>query len=344
MRITFQTKSGVFDVECEAGDNVLYAGLRSGLFLPYECATGTCGTCRCRVMEGAVDLQWRDAPGLAYVKSERSETLMCQAQAGSDCTVRVPAAVARLDGAPDERSGRLSAAEKLTHDVMGFSVRLDAPISYRAGQFVVLRAPGIAGGRAYSMVNYAASVDSVDFVVKRKPGGTFSDWLFDGAPCGSEVRLFGPLGKGTFDPAEDKDILCIAGGSGIAGIMAILEHGARIGYLSDHSADVFFGVRRGDDLFFADELSRYVEASPETVTVTVALSEDEPDDALQSRFPRLRFAQGLVHSVASKCMADRYDNVIGYVAGPPPMVDGALRVLVLEGRLPSSDIRYDKFS
>jgi toluene monooxygenase electron transfer component len=32
-----------------------------------------------------------------------------------------------------------------------------------------------------------------------------------------------------------------------------------------------------------------------------------------------------------------------YVAGPPPMVDGALRMLVLEARLDGTDIKYDKF-
>jgi hypothetical protein len=33
-----------------------------------------------------------------------------------------------------------------------------------------------------------------------------------------------------------------------------------------------------------------------------------------------------------------------YVAGPPPMVDASLRLLLREARLASSDIRYDKFS
>lgn len=344
MRITFQTKSGIFAIDCEPGENVLYAGLRSGLFLPYECATGTCGTCRCRVMDGAVDLQWQDAPGLAYVKRDRCETLMCQARANTDCTVRVPSTVAQLFGAPDGRHGQLTNLERLTHDVVSFSVRLDDALSYHAGQFVVLVVPGVAGGRAYTMTNHAESVDTMRFVVKRKPGGAFSDWLFEESPIGSNIYVFGPLGKATFDPSEDKNILCIAGGSGIAGMMAILEHGTRCGYLGAHSADIFFGVRTKDDLFFAEDLSRYVEAASDAVTVTVALSEDEPDDALQAQFPRLHFAPGLVHTVAAKCMANRYDNVIGYVAGPPPMVDGALRVLVLEGRLPSTDIRYDKFS
>jgi toluene monooxygenase electron transfer component len=43
-------------------------------------------------------------------------------------------------------------------------------------------------------------------------------------------------------------------------------------------------------------------------------------------------------------MSGRYDNMVGFVAGPPIMVDGALRVLIREARLPPQFVRYDKFS
>jgi toluene monooxygenase electron transfer component len=43
-------------------------------------------------------------------------------------------------------------------------------------------------------------------------------------------------------------------------------------------------------------------------------------------------------------MAGRYDNVVGFVAGPPPMVEGALHTLLREARVPRQFVRYDKFS
>ncbi len=51
----------------------------------------------------------------------------------------------------------------------------------------------------------------------------------------------------------------------------------------------------------------------------------------------------MVHLVTSEQMADRYGDAVAFVAGPPPMVDGALRVLIIEGRLSAASIRYDKF-
>ena len=64
-----------------------------------------------------------------------------------------------------------------------------------------------------------------------------------------------------------------------------------------------------------------------------------------SRIPRcIDVAQGFVHLVAGERMAGAWNHLTAFVAGPPPMVDGALRMLVMEARLPASDIRYDKFT
>jgi toluene monooxygenase electron transfer component len=48
--------------------------------------------------------------------------------------------------------------------------------------------------------------------------------------------------------------------------------------------------------------------------------------------------------VAKREMAGKYQNVRAYVAGPPPAVDAAIRVLLLDAKLTTDNIRYDKFS
>ena len=102
---------------------------------------------------------------------------------------------------------------------------------------MVVSTPAIVGGRAYSMVNDAGKSDRLNFVIKRKPEGAFSDWLFDGDVLGAELDLFGPLGQATFRPEEHHDLLCITGGSGIAGIMSILRHAVRVSHFSNHKDD-----------------------------------------------------------------------------------------------------------
>jgi toluene monooxygenase electron transfer component len=74
------------------------------------------------------------------------------------------------------------------------------------------------------------------------------------------------------------------------------------------------------------------------------LSDEDVPASARSEWPALGFARGLVHEVAKRMMAGKYQEVHAYVAGPPPAVDAAIRVLLLEAKLTADNIRYDKFS
>jgi toluene monooxygenase electron transfer component len=344
MKITVQNKNGELAFDCGGRESILYAGLRQGINLPFECATGTCGTCRARVVSGDIDVMWKEAPGGARLKPEKGDILMCQTQAQSDCVLRVPSELAVSDKfAPAMRHGVIRSLRRLTKDVMHFDLHLAAPMNFQAGQFVVLEVAGIAGGRAYSMVNFDTDVSRLVLVVKRKPGGRFGDWLFDASADEVGVEVFGPLGRAIFHPAEDRNFVCIAGGSGIAGMMSILECATQADYFRNHRAAMFFGVRALADAFYLEDLSRYAASSHGNLDITIALSDEAVAAPLHARYPILKLAQGMVHEVAAKGMAERDRNVIAYVAGPPIMVDSTLRSLIVGG-VPIKDIRYDKFS
>lgn len=346
MKVTVRTRTSNHEIECAPHERILYAALRAGVGVPYECATGSCGTCKARARPGTIEDDWPQAPGHAYLKQARGEFLMCQGTALSDCEILVPSRIDETTGSatrPQHMSGILSELRSLTHDVDAFHVELDRPVTFDAGQFVVLAVPGLAGYRAYSMVNHATETDRLDFVIKHKPGGGFSGWLGPGRE-GSALDVFGPLGKATWRPQEGKDLLCIAGGSGVAGMMSILSHAVSNGHFERRRGDMFFGVRTRKDMFFTDELARLVESAQGRLSVTVAFS-DEQIVERDPHIPRcIDTAQGFVHLVARERMDGAWNDLTAFVAGPPPMVDGALRMLVMEARLPASDIRYDKFT
>lgn len=343
--VTVEARSGTFSFDCAPGETLLYAGLAHGLTLPHECATGTCGTCRARVTSGEVDVCWEEAPGAAKLKRDKGDVLMCQARAVSDCVLRVPSDVAERPARheiPAMRSGVVEDLRRLTSDVVRFEIALSEPMPFDAGQFVVLEAPGLEGGRAYSMVNYGGAPDRIELVVKRKPGGGFGDWIDGPLAPGAKVRVFGPLGRATFHPDEGRDLLMIAGGSGIAGMMSMLARGVAEGYFADRKARVFFGVRTLADGFYLEDFARAVEAGQGNVEVTLALSHEDAGREDHPDFPGVKLANGFVHEVANAAMAGSYDNVMAYIAGPPPMVDGAIRSLIIGG-VGRSAIRYDKF-
>jgi len=347
LRIEIHTKAGGQGFDAAPDETILAAALRQGVRLPYECATGTCGTCRARLLDGDVDEGWPDAPGRAGLKAAKREFLTCQARARTACTLQP---VEPLPPEPEDAvrpaavQARIAAREPLTHDMMRLVLRLERSLAFAAGQFALLRAPGLAGWRAYSMANAEAPAASLEFVVKRKPGGGLTGWLFDTAAPGDAVELYGPLGGATFGSALDTDLLAIVGGSGLAVALAVLGRAVAEGYLPRHRARLFFGVRGERDLCELQRLDGWRESLGERFAVTVALSDAPPTAALAGSWPRLDFAHGPVHEVAERALAGGAGNATAFLAGPPPMVEAALRSLMLRVRLPPGRIRYDKFS
>ena len=65
-----------FDVA--PGETVLAAGLRQGLALPFGCKSGTCASCRVRLLEGSIE---HSAPprALSQAELDAGYILMCQA-------------------------------------------------------------------------------------------------------------------------------------------------------------------------------------------------------------------------------------------------------------------------
>jgi toluene monooxygenase electron transfer component len=347
MRITIQANSGELSFECDAAERLLYAGLAQGLRLPYECGTGTCGTCRGRVVEGSTIVEWDEAPGFARLKRAKGDVLMCQARPATDCVIRVPANIAADPGRPlfpAHRTGRIERVRRLNGEVIDFEVVLSDPMTFEAGQFVVVEVASLQGGRAYSMVNFDPDARSLRLVVRQKPGGGFSNWLFAGGVDGSQVKVFGPLGHATFRPEEGHNLLCVAGGSGLAGMMSILERARREHYFRAHTGQVFFGVRTLADGFYLEELSEHVAAAHGSLEVTLALSHAPAETATHPQHPNIKLAAGMVTDAMVQATGGRYDDPVAFIAGPTPMVDIALRLLIREARLPPAFVRYDKFT
>ena len=125
--------------------------------------------------------------------------------------------------------------------------------------------------------------------------------------------------------------------------MSILSRAAQEGYFNSHKGYVFFGVRTLADGFYLADFSEHVAAADGNLEITLAISDEAVTSPVHPDHPHVRLAEGFVHEVCARAMKGRYDNVMSYIAGPPPMVDGALRTLIVEGRMTPDRIRYDKF-
>ena len=345
MKIVLHRKDKTREIEALAGERLLYCGLRHGVALPYECGSGTCGTCKAVLVSGKIDTRWAQAPGNRYVKADRGEFLMCQSVAVEDSHIRVrpPVAPPVELPVPQSVSGEIRNHRQLNDDVAVFDYQLERPLDYRAGQFVTVENSEISGFRAYSMTNYYEQpAESLNFVVKRIPDGGFTEWLFSRNRDGEPLNGFGPLGRAVFTSELDGDFIALVGGTGIAGIMAILENAMRSGHLEQNSVQLVFGLNRPKDAFFFDRLNDYCAAYP-NLRVIVSLVEFEDHQSLDDSYPNLEFASGYVHEAANEILGDLSEISVAFLAGPPPAVNASMRMLMTERRISPRKMRFDKF-
>src|SRR5256885_17197944 len=75
--------------ECEAGKNILQAGLDAGRMLPYSCRAGVCPPCRGTIVEGKVDYGRVHDTYLPDSDKAKGYALLCQATPLSDLVLEV---------------------------------------------------------------------------------------------------------------------------------------------------------------------------------------------------------------------------------------------------------------
>jgi toluene monooxygenase electron transfer component len=318
---------------CAEDDTILRAGLRAGLGLPYECNAGSCGTCRVELVRGEIDSIRPDAPGLTDMDRARNRVLACQARPRADCDVKVRL---RPENVPRYRPVRFEATlvrtRDLTHDMREFSFAAkDAP-RFRAGQYALFYLPGLDAPRTYSMSNADEGSGEWQFIVRRVPGGVGTGTLFDAVAVGSAITLDGPYGLACRREDATRDLVCVAGGSGLAPILSIVREAAHATGEPPRRIDVFFGARTAGDICGREELAA-LPGFGERLHFEAVLS--EPDGPWEG-------FTGFVHERARVFIGDRWKDLEYHFAGPPPMVEAVQRML-MDARVPFPQVHFDRF-
>ena len=70
-------------------ETVLEAALRSGLVLPYGCRNGACGSCKGKLLSGAIHYRDITLTGITPEENSAGFVLLCQARPLSDVVVQV---------------------------------------------------------------------------------------------------------------------------------------------------------------------------------------------------------------------------------------------------------------
>ena len=331
-------------ITCNEGEKLLLAGLRSGISLPYECGTGTCGTCVARAKPGTIIPNDTELIGNKNLKKERGDFLLCQCVPSKDCDILVDSKSLIKDydyPLPNYFQGKLQNIKLTAPDVVTADLKLDSKVKFIAGQFFLLKSSNVVGYRAYSMTNYDENTDELKFVIKKTDQGKFTNHIFNNLEQKFNLEAFGPLGKATFYPDEKKDLIFVAGGSGIAGLMSILEHGDQQEYFKRYNADIFFGVQTVEDFFFTEELFLLKKKYPGKINLYLATSNENTDKSLTKNSEQ-KIDQGYIHTVLEKNMNVDCSDKIAFLGGPSIMVNSALPIIIKSG-VKAENIRFDRY-
>jgi ferredoxin-NADP reductase len=158
------------------------------------------------------------------------------------------------------------------------SLILDVPgwPGHRAGQHLDVRLTGEDGYQAQRSYSIASAPEAAHLAiaVERVEDGEVSPYLVERVQAGDRFELRGPIG-GYFvwTAALDGPLFLIAGGSGIAPLMAMLRHRAAVG--STTPARLLYSSRTFDDIIFRPELER-LAAPGSGLAVTHTLTRSSP--------------------------------------------------------------------
>ncbi|MFM0062730.1 benzoate 1,2-dioxygenase electron transfer component BenC [Paraburkholderia aspalathi] len=315
-------------VACKPGEKVLDAAFRAKINLPMDCSDGVCGTCKCRAESGSYDL------GDDYIEDALSDdekdsglVLTCQMVPQSDCVIAVPASSTACKTEQSRFAATVSKVEPHNDAavVLELDVDANAPV-FLAGQYVNIDVPGSGQHRSYSFSS-APGQSKISFLIKRIPGGVMSTWL-DSAQPGNKLELIGPLGS-FYLRAVERPLLFLAGGTGLAPFLSMLEVLARTD--SQQKVHLIYGVTRDLDLVQVDAIEAYVAKLPNFTYATVVADTD-------STHPRKGW---VTQHMPAEALND--GDVDVYLCGPPPMVDAVRKHFDDNGVKPNS-FHYEKFT
>ena len=226
--------------------------------------------------------------------------------------------------------GRVVGHQRLGWDLAKITVQASEPIPYRAGQYVSVETPQRPRLWRYLSPACAPRRDGVmEFHVRAVQGGWVSRAIVAHSRVGDTWRIGPPMGRMSLDPASDRDLLMVAGGTGMAPIKAVLEHLA--GQERRPRTQVFVGGRTWEDLYDFPALRKLSYSNPWLDVVPVVETDDDESGA----------QRGTLADVVTRYGAWADHDVL--VCGSPSMIRATVSRMLVAGT-PLDRIRYDPFT
>lgn len=317
-KLTIEDKT----VSCQSNETVLDALLREEVNISYACKNGTCHSCMVR----SPDVQPPKSAqgGLKATLKHRNHFLACQCHPEQDMVIKLP------DQSDFYTEGTIVINEMLNRNTLLLIITFKDAFEFSAGQFVNLqRADGLT--RSYSIANIPQESNTLEFHIRRLPGGKFSEWLHDEIKAGDAIAVSEARGHCFYLPERrDEGILLVGTGTGLAPLAGILTDALTQGHCGP--IYLFHGSREAEDLYRIDEMRQLAEQHPNFHYIPCVSSGHPVPDG---------FTRGRANDIALATVSDLKGWRV-FLCGHPDMVNQMKRMTFIHGAA-SADIYADAF-
>jgi Na+-transporting NADH:ubiquinone oxidoreductase subunit F len=360
-------------VKVAGGKTLLNALVENQIYLPSACGgKGTCGTCKCQVLEGGGDILPTELSLVTRKERKDNIRLACQVKVKTDMSIGIPDEIFSIQ----KYDATVISNDNVSTFIKELVLKLDPgqTIVFRAGAYMQIDIPefevdfedfivaerfksawkqynllalkaksGEPVNRAYSLANPPIETDELRFTVRiatpppgrpEIPPGIGSSYIFYLKP-GDRVTISGPYGE-FYAKQSEREMCFIGGGAGMAPLRSHIRQ-QLLALNTPRRITFWYGARSRQEIFYYEEFKQLEERFP-NFTFTIALSDPLPEDQWEGPI-------GFIHQVAyDQYLSTHQDptEIEYYLCGPPPMVAAVEQMLYDLGVEPEM-VAYDKF-
>ncbi|MEA3232186.1 MAG: NADH:ubiquinone reductase (Na(+)-transporting) subunit F [Thermodesulfobacteriota bacterium] len=356
------------------GNKTLLAALLDNrILIPCACGgKGTCGTCKCVVVEGGGDILPTELSLVSRKERRDHVRLACQLKVKQDLKIRIPEEIFNVK----KYTATVVSNENVATFIKELDLRLDSGqiLNFKAGAYVQIDIPEYhasfrdfkvstryvdawkqfnllqleAGttepsNRAYSLASAPAEKDLLKFTIRiatpprgkpDAPPGIGSSYVFNLKP-GEQVILSGPYGD-FFVKDTDREMCFVGGGAGMAPMRSHIRN-QLLTEKTHRKITFWYGARSKQEMFYHEEFTELAEKYP-NFSYFVALSEPQPEDHWEG-------LTGFIHKAAHDHYLSTHEDpteIEYYLCGPPMMMQAVFKTLDSLGVEPEM-IAFDDF-
>lgn len=318
----------------EGGNSLLSSLIEEKIFIPSACGgKGTCGYCKVKVDQGGGPVLQTELTFLNEEDLKNNIRLSCQCKIKQDMKIHIPEELFNVK----QFEASVESITDLTPVIK--QLRINIPegeeISFKAGQYIQLKAPKYEGNdeevyRAYSISSSPMDKNHIELIIGYVSEGIATTYVHRYLKKGDRVTINGPYGDFYYQD-NDREMILVAVGTGVAPILSILK----LMKSNDikRKAKFYFGAKTEEDLFFLDYFKELEDTLYDFEFIPCLSRVKEGDE--WTGF------SGRVNNAIEKLIEDG-ENKEAYLCGNEPMINSVIKALTEKG-IPEELIYYDKF-